>query len=737
MVRFAEIALNLPVDRLFTYAVPTELEDRIRPGSRVRVPFQSRQVGGTCVSLRDDQPDFECRSMIGLIEPEPLFSPVMIRVASWIARRYGATHGEALDAALPFAVRSGSRRRTVTLAHARVEGDRANEVVEELESKFAKQARTLRILVDAGEPLEVRDLERRAKVTRSPIQSLLKKELIALERIPERRDPLFSIPVEPEPAKRLTEPQKVAVDLLQGAIKAGRFDAFLLFGVTGSGKTEVYLTALEETVRSGRQGIVLVPEIALTPQTVARFRARFQRVAVLHSHLTDADRGDQWKRIQAGEADVVIGARSAIFAPVPRLGLVVIDEEHETTFKQQSTPRYDARQAARVRARMEKAVLVLGSATPSLETYRAAQIGRMKLLILRQRVGGGVFPEAIVADLTQTMPVPGRQRHLTDRLRAAMIEHVSRGGQVILFLNRRGYATAAICKGCGDMLSCPRCEIVLVYHRRIGRVLCHYCGHESKLPRTCGTCEGVFRLAGFGTERIEVEVKGALPDVRVARMDSDTMKGRGSHEEVLDRFRNGEIDVLVGTQMIAKGLDFPNVTLVGVVSADTTLNLPDYRAAERTYSLISQVAGRTGRGEKAGTVIVQTHNPDHFAVRLALHNEFERFAGLELEAREKDGYPPFGHLARVVLQGPKEELVVAAAQELRDMLGEWIVDEETVVLGPAPAPIGIINNQHRMHIVAKSKHRSGIRQFVRVIRTRPRPKGQVRSMLDVDPLSML
>ncbi|MFH0944342.1 MAG: primosomal protein N' [Planctomycetota bacterium] len=737
MAEYVDIALNLPVDRLFTYSVPPALRHRIQPGTRLLVPFQSRQIGGTCVSLREDAPAFKVRPVLSLIDPEPLFTTSMLRLAGWVARRYGATWGESLDAALPFAVRTGGRLRTVPVARLAVPLDAVDEIVEKLEQRYPKQARTLRILAAAEAPLEVQELQRRAKVKASPVESLRKKGYLEISRVQKERDPLFSAPAAREPDRVLTGPQKEAVRELREAIHSGRSRGFVLFGVTGSGKTEVYLQALETVVRKGRQGIVLVPEIALTPQTVARFRARFERVAVLHSHLTDADRNAQWKAIQAGEADVVIGARSALFAPTPRLGLIVIDEEHENTFKQQNAPRYDAREVARARARFEKAVLVLGSATPSLESYRRALTGRMKLLRLPSRVGGGSFPEMIVADLTQQVSNPGKPRFLSDRLRVTMIEHVSRGGQVILFLNRRGYATAAFCRKCGSAIKCKNCDIVLVYHHKIRRILCHYCGHERRLPERCGDCEGTFRLAGFGTERIEHEVARALPNAVVARMDSDTMKARGAHEEVLSAFREGKIHVLVGTQMIAKGLDFPNVTLVGVVAADTNLNLPDYRAAERTFGLIAQVSGRAGRSEKGGTVIVQTYHPDHFAVRLALRHDYEGFAKIEMEARERDGYPPFGCLARVVIHGKDEQEVRRVSMSLRDQLGEWMADGFTTLLGPAPAPISFINGQHRMHIVAKSRRRSGIHQFTRVVRAWPRPKHQVRILLDVDPLSML
>lgn len=737
MVAFAEIALHLPLPQTFTYSVPPGLAVRLREGVRVKVPFQTRTVLGTCLSLHEQTPPFATRPVQAVVSERPLFDRKMLRACRMIARRYGAGVGEVCDAALPAAVRSGRAGRTVRYARLKIAAVDVARVVAELEPKHPKQARTLRILADAKEPLEARRLCSLAKVTDGPLETLEKHGHVEFFRASADEEAL-DVVVPREDDKALTTHQSEALAAIVESVDAHRHRAFLLFGVTGSGKTEVYLQALRRVVEAGRQGIVLVPEIALTPQTVARFKSRFKDVAVLHSHLTDADRHRQWRAIQSGEIEVVIGARSAIFAPLPRLGLIVVDEEHESTFKQQNSPRYDAREVARIRARLDGAVLVLGSATPSVETWHRARRDRLQLLRLPARVGGGSFPEAIVADLRRTIPIPGKPRILTDRLRAALIATQAQKNQAILFLNRRGYATAAICRACGQAIECASCSIVLVYHQRIGRVLCHYCGHEERLPERCAECSGPFRLAGFGTERVEEEVRQFLPQARCARMDSDTMRARGAHDDVLTRFKNGELDILIGTQMIAKGLDFPNVTLVGIVAADSTLHLPDYRAAERTFSLVAQVSGRAGRGEKGGLVIVQTQCPDHYAVRCAIRHDYESFAATELEARRRDGYPPFGCLARVVIQGEDEADVKATSDALRDHLAVATGEgSELEVLGPAPAPLALLNGQHRQHVVAKAPSRHGLKAFLRALRGAPRPKGAVRLLVDVDPQSML
>lgn len=669
--RYARVAPPVPVPGLFSYLIPEALRGRVVPGVRVSVPFGGRRLTAMVVDLDDGPlPDgVSARPLAGLLEDEPLVGPDILALGQWIAAETCCSVGEALDAALPRAVKRGHRGRTVEEARLALPEAALKEVLDALQEKRPKQARTLRILADRGGALPVTELMNLAHVSRSPVQSLARAGHVTLGRKVVDHDPLTTDPVPPGRPHELTADQAAVtgriVELARARGEQGR--VVLLHGVTGSGKTEVYLQALAEVVADGRQGIVLVPEISLTPQTVKRFRERFERVAVLHSHLTDAERNDQWRRIRRGEADVVVGARSAIFAPLPDLGLVVIDEEHETSFKQNNVPRYHAREVAVERARLAGAVVVLGTATPSLESWHRAQTGQYEKLVLPERVAGGRVPEVVLVDLTVEQRRKG-YTYLSDPLRAAMEDAFAREGQVILFLNRRGWATVLMCRSCREALKCPHCEVSLTMHKRIQRVLCHYCGHEQPPPQTCPTCRSRLQPLGFGTEKVEQEVRQAFPGLGVARMDSDTMSGRGAHAEVLEAFGAGKVQVLVGTQMIAKGLDFPNALVVGVICADSALFLPDYRAAERTFQLLAQVTGRTGRGPKGGRVVVQAYDTRHPAIRAGVAQDQETFARGELPNRDALLYPPYGRLVRVVAQGKDEDAVKARLAAMARLL---------------------------------------------------------------------
>jgi primosomal protein N' (replication factor Y) len=674
----ASVAPPVPVGGLFDYLVPERLAEQVVPGVRAMVPFGGRSLSAMVVQVerRAPPPGVKLKALQRLVDQVPLASPDILELGRWMAHRLGCSVGEALDAALPRAARDGRSGRMIEEVRLAMEPRAARPFVEALQARREKQARALRILADRGGVMPTRELMNLAHVSRSPIESLAKVGHVTFGKVAARNDPLGGVEVARRPPLELTAAQQGVFEHIVGALALDQGlhgesppppKPILLHGVTGSGKTEVYLQALDRVVAAGRQGIVLVPEISLTPQTTRRFRERFDRVAVLHSHLTDAERNDQWRAIRRGEADVVVGARSAVFAPVPKLGLIVLDEEHETSFKQGNVPRYHAREVAVERARTTGALVLLGTATPSLEAFQHARDGVYERLELNERVAGGRTPEVHMVDLS----VEERRKrfaYISDPLRAAMDDVLARHGQVILFLNRRGWAPVLLCRTCRKALHCPDCAVSMTMHQRANRILCHYCGHEEPPPDKCRDCGQVLAPLGFGTEKVEEEVKRTFPHAHVARMDSDTMSGRGAHEKVLDAFGAGKIDVLVGTQMIAKGLDFPNALLVGVLCADSALFLPDYRASERTFQLLAQVTGRTGRGPKGGRVVVQAYDPKHVAIKTGVAQDYMAFARHELPDREALGYPPFGRIVRVVVQGPDERAVIKRAAELGRVL---------------------------------------------------------------------
>ncbi len=734
----ARVVVHLPVDGIFDYRVPSSLAGKVIPGVRVLVRFGGRKITATCTALADRSAVQDPKEILEVVDREPLLSRALLELTRWIALHYQCGWWEAIASALPAAARRGGRFRKVPFVRLSVRPEEASRLAEELLEKRPGQSRCLRILSEAGGSLDMNTLCRRANVSRSPVDTLVKHRLAGIEWVEQEQRPITGL-VEPDKGPiTLTDEQSLALDTVVKSLEEGEREDFLLFGVTGSGKTEIYLRVISEVVARGKQAIVLVPEISLTPQTVARFKRRFERVAVLHSGLTEAERYSQWRAIRRGEADVVVGARSGLFAPLPRLGVIVLDEEHETSFKQQNTPRYHARAAALKRGELEGACVILGSATPSLEACRAVREGRMSLLTLTKRVGGGRFPDVTVVHMG--LQGPRGKGFLSERLRLALSETLGRRHQAILFLNRRGYHTAILCADCGSPVRCQQCDIALTYHHASNRVICHYCGHEELPPDRCPGCSAMnLRYIGSGTERIEGEVSRAFPSASVLRMDSDTMGARDSHGKALEKFRKGEVDVLIGTQMIAKGLDFPNVTLVGVISADTALLLPDFRSAERTYQLIAQVAGRAGRSEKGGRVIVQTYNPEHYAVELAVGSRYEEFASRELESRRELGYPPYGSLLRTVFSAEAESDASRMARAAADALGRAGLPAGTIVLGPVRAPLPRISGRFRWHLMVKARTRDAIRTAGKALRALPRGKGpeSARMQIDVDPLSML
>ena len=728
----ATVVLAEGVDKPLDYLVPERLAADVEPGRRVRVPLGrgNRERLGYCVALRTgDLPAVPLKEVSGVEDEKPLLSVRMIELTRWMADRWMARWGEVLEAVLPAGVRLRRRPRTSPLL-----------LATGLAPPRTPTPAQARVLAAATSPQTAEDLARVSQASRAVVTRLVKLGLLREAGVAERDGPRPApdrARIAHERPAELSAAQTDALQAILDPMRAGRHETIVLFGVTGSGKTEVYLQAVEETIATGRQAIVLVPEISLTPQTCDRFRARFGAVAVLHSHLTPAERHAAWREIAAGRVGVIVGARSAVFAPAPRLGLIVIDEEHESSFKQATAPRYHARDVAAWIARVEQVPLVLGSATPSLETFARCLSGEWRMCRLADRVGGSQLPAVITVDLRDRS---SRSRGaVTPRLAAGIRWALESGGQVMLLLNRRGFATQVQCQACGGTVRCPQCDLALTLHQPGNRGICHGCGLVTRLPADCPTCHtpGLVQR-GTGTQRLEEQIRAAFPDAAVARMDTDTMQSRGSHERTLDAFRNRQIDILVGTQMIAKGLDFPAVMLVGVVNADAALHLADFRAAERTCQLVTQVAGRSGRGPLGGRVVVQTSSPDHPAIRAAAAHDYEAFVRSELPIREALIYPPYGNVVRIVVRGRDDAATSAWAGHIAERLRTEAADTVGLrVLGPAPAPIARLRDRFRWHVQIHGPDDTTLRDIVRRATTGLKTPDDVAWIIDVDPIEML
>ena len=800
--RFAHVALPLPLASPYTYAIPDILADRIVPGARVVVPVRRRELVGIVVGVDEVPPAVAAKDVLAAPDLEPALPGPLLKTAEWVAGYYGTPLGITLKAMLPaplwgesevfLSVRAGVRigggtagalvewleRRggrasirmaaralkkplwavvdrlqrvdalTVEVEPASTAGNRATSRVLELvvrlnllerDERFVrkpKQRALYEALEQAEGSLALDQVRDRIKVSGSVVEGLVTGGLARLVELERYRDPFADHEISVPPPD-LTAPQRSAVSAIE-AMGAG--DGALVFGVTGSGKTLVYLEAIRRAVESGRGAIVLVPEIGLTPQTVARVRGVFgDKVAVLHSALSDGERADAWRALRRGERLVAVGPRSAVFAPISPLGFVVVDEEHEATYKNGEAPRYHARDVARVRCRLEGAKLILGSATPSLES--AAEVGtKLTLIRLPDRVGLRPLPPVELIDM-KTAP---RVREIggvpwSEVLDAGLRQTVARGEQALLLLNRRGYAAFLQCPTCGEVKMCPHCSISLTVHRSPAALKCHYCGYSALPDPSCDKCgHPVSRARGIGTQQVEQVVAERVPGARIARMDLDTTGTKWSHHRILERVGKGEVDILIGTQMVAKGIDFPNVTLVGVIDADPGLHLPDFRSAERTFQLSTQVAGRAGRGPKGGRVLVQTQSPDHPALRFAAGHDTEGFWAAEGAARKDPAYPPEVSLVNVVLSGLDEAAVSRAAAQATN----WVVALverhaiPVVVLGPAPCPIEKVKDRFRWHFLIKGPAEA-LGRVVRYSATRLEAGREVRLAIDRDPVSLL
>jgi primosomal protein N' (replication factor Y) len=786
----ARVTLEIALRKEFDYYIPPELADQVDVGSRVQVPFGSRKVLGCVTGLAEESAHASLKPILKVIGAQTLVTPKILKLARWIGEYYCCAPETALKSVLPEAVRHEQVNWRERL-HVR-----ALPVTGELPKLPKRQMEVWRIL-EARPELPLSELLALAKTTAATVRRLEDRGLVSVAAEISERDPYARehiLPTQPLPlnsaqAKALaaimsamdaspraetpspkSQVQSHADTEVQGSMfdvgssmldvksptpaiiqppspSAPRSSTFLLHGVTGSGKTEVYLQAIAHALEQGKGAIVLVPEISLTPQTVERFKARFSSgrlqtlVAVLHSHLSAGERHDEWHKIRQGRARIAIGARSAIFAPVEPLGLVIVDEEHEHSYKQEEAPRYHARDVAIVRGQMEGAVVVLGSATPSLESYYNCGKGKYTLLKLPERADDKKMPVVRIVDMRQTVR-PGKAVPLfSPQLKEAIAQRVERKEQVILFLNRRGYSTSLQCPLCGYVAECPNCSVSLTYHRQEQKLCCHICSHVAPVPPICPNekCRNpAIRYSGVGTQKVEATLAKLFPQARIVRMDSDVLKRKEDYRRILGDFRVGKIDILVGTQMIAKGLHFPNVTLVGIIYADLALHQPDFRAGERTFQLLTQVAGRAGRGDIEGEVFVQAFTPFHPAIQFARRHDFEGFYEQEMEFREQLKYPPVGRIALLTLKGRNEEKVKFSADYLKHELEKAVGDiKGLVIAGPAPAPLLRAETYYRYQIMLRAQRMAGLSQrLALLIRSLTLPE-DVSLAVDIDPVNLM
>ncbi len=729
--------------RRFDYLVPAELSAQVSRGARVRVPFGSREALGTVVDFAES-PEIDrtkLKPLHGLVSCRAELTPGLLKLVQWLAAYYCCPEELALRTALPQVVRK-ARVQHKTQRIVALTAPLTPALLKKIKARAPRQLAVLHALEAAGGKMPAPALLATSGAPPSTIVALAKSGLISVSKQVKERDPHAEDVVLPTPHLALNPAQGAALrEILRAIEKPSAARPILLHGVTGSGKTEVYLQALAHVLATARTAIVLVPEISLTPQTVERFRSRFEHlgagVAVLHSHLSEGERHDEWHRIHSKRAKIVIGARSAIFAPLTDLGLIIVDEEHEPSYKQEEAPRYHARDVAVMRGRIENAAVLLGSATPSIESWTNATTGKYTLTSLPERADNAQLPFIRIVDMRQEFIRQKGIAVISSRLCTAIHQRLERREQTILFLNRRGFAAALVCPVCGHVCSCPHCSVALTFHRAQDCLICHFCNHTQPAPRVCPACgKQDIRTRGTGTERVEDVVKKLFPKAVVERMDADSMARKNSYREILGAFRTGKIDILIGTQMIAKGLHFPNVTLVGIINADVALHLADFRAAERTFQLLVQVAGRAGRGDVAGEVFIQSATPFHPAVQFARHHDYAGFVEQEMEFRRACGYPPCGHLILLTIQSANADAALFTAHTLHRELCALAL-KEVRLSEPVPAPLARLKGEHRFQIMLRGKPILKMTAALRGLLDKMSMPDQVRLTVDVDALQLL
>ena len=737
MARIARVVPEVSLDRAFDYEIPEELDGQVTLGAKVRIPFGSRKIVGYVVEFPSEPPERALKLVLEILGPRSFLPAILIELAQWVAQYYAAPLAVALMSVLPQAVRRADAAFKQRLWVEPLAAALPEETALALKKARAQMAAWEHIQKNG--PGWLADLS--AVCGAAAWRGLAERNLVSIEARTQDRDPFLHTAVAESIPHEMNVEQLAALKAIHEEIAAEKPRVVLLHGVTGSGKTEVYLQAIAQVLASGKSALVLVPEIALTPQTVEHFRARFigQKVgvAVLHSHLSSGERHDQWQHIRSGRARIVIGARSAVFAPLVNLGIIVVDEEHEHSYKQEESPHYHARDVAVMRGHLERVTVVLGSATPSLESYHHAQEGgKYRLVELLQRVEEGQMPVTHILDIRSTKK--GEPPVLVaPRLIEAIQTRLDRSEQAIIFLNRRGYSSSLQCPQCGYVEMCPNCSVALTFHRRAEKLRCHLCDFSSIVPHACPQCGfAPYKYSGSGTEKVEHALVEAFPKARIERMDSDNMKGKDAYARTLGEFAEGKIDILVGTQMIAKGLHFPRVTCVGVINADLALQIPDFRASERVFQLLMQVSGRSGRGQVRGEVFVQTRVPFHPAIQFARHHDYAGFVEQELAFRRSLHYPPYERFVLVTARGRSEEKTLFVIENLAKEM-ERLDLPETEITGPAPAPIARIEERYRFQIFLRTRRIMAVTPRLRPLFMDRAWPDDIRITLDVDPVNLL
>ena len=751
-MKFARVLVDRAGGAALDYSIPEEMESRVEIGSRVGVRMRNRPALATVIEVLDSTDVPGVRPLDKLVTERPILGPNLLRLARWMAEYYCCPVETAMRAVLPQVVRKGDAFKQRQVARLTRQVDDA--FLAEIERRAPKQAaivETLRGVVEEGTENDPPDsrlpgsmavalLLKQAGSDRGSLASLVRKGVIVTEsevvsRDPHERETFVAAAPHPLNAEQVTVFEQVCLALDKPE------KPLLLHGVTGSGKTEIYLQGIQRVLDRGQSAIMLVPEIALTPQTVERFKSRFaamqQEVAVLHSHLSEGERHDEWHKINDGRARIVIGARSAVFAPLEKLGLIVVDEEHENSYKQEDPPRYHARDLAVLRGSFENCAVLLGSATPSLESVYNARTGKYQLLTMKLRVDDRKLPYFRIVDMRMEGERGKGVSIISENLRQAIEARLTRKEQTILFLNRRGFSTSLSCEKCGYVATCPDCSVSLTFHRAENRIVCHICGHKAIAPSKCPECrDPSIKYSGIGTEKVEEAVSKVFPQATVRRMDADTMTRKEAYRETLTAFRTGKIDILLGTQMIAKGLHFPNVTLVGIVNADLSLHLPDFRAAERTFQLLTQVAGRAGRGDVEGEVFVQSFTPHHPAIQFARHHDFDGFAEQEIGWREHFEYPPFSKMVLITARSPHQERGRFSIETLARRLKE-LLPPNTSIADPSPAPLEKSHGNFRFHLMLRTRAVMKLSRALHQVLEKLTFPEDVTVTVDVDPYQLM